>query len=135
MNELEALVQKPSPQMPAAEPAPMVPEEAMYLVFFNWDSSELSSGAKSVLDAVAAEVAKNTPSKINVLGHADTSGDAEYNKKLAFRRASVVRDYLTSKGVNAELMAVESRGETELLVQTSDNVREPANRRVNITFE
>ncbi len=135
INELEALVQQPAPQMPKAEPPPMVPEEAMYLVFFNWDSTVLSSGAKSVLDAVAAEVGKNTPAKINVLGHADTSGDAKYNEKLAFRRASVVRDYLVSKGVNAELMAVESRGETDLLVETSDNVREPANRRVNITFE
>jgi len=135
INELEAMIQKPAPQMPSAEPPPMVPEEAMYLVFFNWDSTVLSSGAKSVLDAVAEEVGKNTPAKINVLGHADTSGDAEYNKKLAFKRAVAVRDYLVSKDVDAELMAVESRGETDLLVSTSDNVREPANRRVNITFE
>lgn len=135
INELEAMIQKPAPQMPPAEPPPMVPEEAMYLVFFNWDSTALSSGAKSVLDAVANEVATNPPSKINVYGHADTSGDAEYNKKLAFKRAVAVRDYLTSKGVSAELLAIESRGETDLLVTTTDNVREPANRRANITFE
>lgn len=134
--ELEGLVQhKPQPAEPVAEPAPMVPEEAMYLVFFNWDSKTLSAGAKNVLDAVAAEVAKNTPSQITVSGHADTSGDDAYNKRLAFKRANAVRDALVERGVSADLLVVESHGEAELLVATSDNVREPANRRVNISFK
>ncbi len=136
MAELEGLVQQtpPAPE-PVPEPAPMVAEEAMYLVFFNWDSSELSAGALNVLDAVAREVAKNTPSEISVFGHADTSGNADYNSKLSMKRASIVRDALIERGVNPELIAVESRGENELLVSTNDNVREPANRRVNISFK
>lgn len=144
--ELEGLVQQtPQPvepiveevvvAEPTPEPPPMVPEEAMYLVFFNWDSSSLSAGAKNVLDAVAEEVKKNPPSQISVSGHADTSGDADYNKRLAFKRANAVKDALVQRGVSADLMVVESRGEEELLVETSDNVREPANRRVNISFK
>ncbi|PCI56182.1 MAG: cell envelope biogenesis protein OmpA [Alphaproteobacteria bacterium] len=136
MAELEGLVQqKPQPVDVVAEPAPMVPEEAMYLVFFNWDSKTLSAGAKNVLDAVAAEVAKNTPSQITVSGHADTSGDDAYNKRLAFKRANAVRDALVERGVSADILAVESHGESSLLVATSDDVREPANRRVNISFK
>lgn len=144
MEELEGLVQK-APQVvsaqpapapaPAPEPPPMAPEEAMYLVFFNWDSAELSSGAFGVLDAVAEEVMKNPPGQINVQGHADTSGGKEYNQRLAFKRATAVRDALVARGVSADLMVVESRGEEEPLVPTPDNVREPANRRVNISFE
>ncbi|MGH1375902.1 MAG: OmpA family protein [Alphaproteobacteria bacterium] len=134
--ELEGLVQQaPQPVEPVAEPAPMAPEEAMYLVFFNWDSKKLSDGASKVLDAVATEVAKNTPSQISVSGHADTSGDAEYNKRLAFKRASSVRDALVKRGVPADLIVVESHGEAKLLVDTTDGVREPANRRVNISFK
>lgn len=134
--ELEGLVQqKPQPVDPIEEPAPMVPEEAMYLVFFNWDSKTLSAGAKNVLDAVAAEVAKNTPSQITVSGHADTSGADTYNKRLAFKRANAVRDALVERGVSADLLVVESHGESSLLVATSDDVREPANRRVNISFK
>ncbi|MGH1455539.1 MAG: OmpA family protein [Alphaproteobacteria bacterium] len=135
--ELEGLVQQaPQPIEPVAEePPPMVPEEAMYLVFFNWDSYELSSGALSVLDAVAMEIAKNPPSRVNVHGHADTSGAADYNKKLAFKRANTVKDALIKRGVPADILSVDSRGEEELLVQTSDDVREPANRRANISFE
>ena len=132
--ELEGLVQQ-APETTAAEPPPMAPEEAMYLVFFNWDSYTLSAGAKNVLNAIAEEVAKNTPSQINVSGHADTSGDAQYNKRLAFKRANEVRDELIERGVDADLLAVESYGEDSLLVKTSDNVREPANRRVNISFQ
>lgn len=135
--ELEGLVQqKPQPvEVIAEEPAPMVPEEAMYLVFFNWDSKTLSAGAKNVLDAVAAEVAKNTPSQITVSGHADTSGADTYNKRLAFKRANAVRDALVERGVSADILVVESHGESSLLVATSDDVREPANRRVNISFK
>ncbi len=78
---------------------------------------------------------KNPPEQVNITGHADTSGPQDYNERLAFKRASAVRDALVSRGVDAELLAVASEGETELLVATDDGVREPANRRANITFE
>ncbi len=135
LAELEGLVQQAPQAVETPEPPPMIPEEAMYLVFFNWDASDLSSGAKNVLDAVAQEVLKNPPSQIIINGHADTSGSHEYNKKLAFKRASNVRDALVERGLSADIMVVESHGEEELLVETSDNVREPANRRVNISFK
>lgn len=133
--ELEGLVQQTPEAVEEVEPPPMIPEEAMYLVFFNWDSSELSSGAKNVLNAVAEEVAKNTPSQIMIDGHADTSGDKDYNQRLGFKRATAVRDALVALGVSEELITVESSGEEELLVETVDNIREPANRRVNISFK
>jgi len=133
--ELEGLVQQAPEAVDTQEPPPMVPEEAMYLVFFNWDSSALSSGGQNVLDAVAEEVAKNTPSQIIIDGHADTSGSKEYNERLGFKRANAVRDALIKRGVSEDLISVESSGEDELLVETPDGIREPANRRVNISFK
>ncbi len=135
ISELEAIIQQEPEVKEPEQPAPMAPEEAMYLIFFNWDSANLSAGAKNVIDAVAQEIAKNPPSQVNVTGHADTSGDAAYNKRLAFKRATAVRDALVERGVDAGILVVESHGEEDLLVETSDNVREPANRRVNITFQ
>jgi len=114
---------------------PMEAENAMYLVFFNWDESSLGAGAMSVLDAVAAEVKKNPPQTISVVGHTDTSGSATYNQRLAFKRANNTKDALVQRGVDPSLIQVDAKGETELLVQTPDNVREPANRRVNISFK
>lgn len=142
LNQLEGMVQAPPaevmPPVEASGPAPsepMAPEDAMYLVFFDWDKSDLGAGALNVLDAVAAEVKKNPPNGISVVGHADTSGPKDYNQRLAFRRATAVRDALVSRGISADLIAIESRGEDELLVPTPDNVREPANRRANISFQ
>ena len=143
MNQLEGSLQ---PAPPVVEPAPelspfdvdasapMAAENAMYLVFFNWDSSQLGSGALNVLDAVAEEVAKNPPASINVTGHTDTSGSAAYNERLAKKRAARVKDALIERGVPAELIVTGAMGENDLLVATPDNVREPANRRVNISF-
>ncbi len=143
LQELEGQLQ-PLPAEPEAAPAaspfdvdasqPMAAENAMYLVFFDWDQSTLSSGALNVLDAVAEEVAKNPPTSINVVGHTDTSGPTDYNERLAVRRANTVKDALIERGIKAEMLNVNAKGESELLVPTPDNVREPANRRANISF-
>ena len=142
INQLEGMLEPPAPA-PVAEDtgafdidpnAPMTAENAMYLVFFNWDKANLGSGALNVLDAVADEVAKNPPQTINIVGHTDTSGSQTYNQRLAFRRANNVKDALIERGVDPSLIMVDARGETELLVETPDNIREPANRRVNISF-
>ena len=144
LEQLEGAMPSAPPSAPAAvaEPAfdvdpnaPMAVENAMYLVFFDWDQSTLGPGAQSVLDAVAAEVSKRSLSAVNVVGHADTSGPTDYNQKLAQRRANAVRDALAQRGVAANIISVSSRGEDELLVTTPDNVREPANRRAQISFQ
>lgn len=116
---------------------PMAPEDAMYLVFFDWDQSGVGDSAMSVLDAVAEEIVKRTGSiqTVKVIGHADTSGPSVYNRKLAMRRANSVRDALIKRGIDPSMIRVESRGEDDLLVQTIDDIREPANRRANISFE
>lgn len=142
ISELESGLQPPPVPVPVAEPlafdvdasAPMAPENAVYLVFFDWDKTELTVGALNVLDAVADEISKNPPASLDIIGHADTSGASDYNQRLAFKRANQVRDALVSRGVDPSLINVEARGENELLVETPDNVREPANRRVNISF-
>ncbi len=144
LEQLEGAMPSAPPAAPAAvaEPAfdvdpnaPMAVENAMYLVFFDWDQSTLGPGAQSVLDAVAAEVSKRSLTAVNVVGHADKSGPNDYNQKLAQRRANAVRDALVQRGVPANIISVSSRGEDEPLVETPDNVREPANRRAQISFQ
>lgn len=146
LNQIEAgLPAQVAPPAPVVEPVaepfdvdpnqPMEAENAMYLVFFDFDKSNIGPGANSVLDAVAEEVGRRSLNVINVVGHADTSGPKAYNRRLAMRRANAIRDALVSRGIDPNIIRVESRGEEDLLVQTADNVREPANRRGEITFE
>ncbi|MGE4313052.1 MAG: OmpA family protein [Pseudobdellovibrionaceae bacterium] len=125
----------PVTDMNMAPTGPMKVEDAKYLVFFDFDKSEITDSAQSVLDAVAQEVKSRQLKGINVIGHTDTSGTNEYNQALGERRASSVDAALAARGVPQGMMATSSRGETELMVQTPDGVREPANRRVEISFE
>lgn len=118
----------------AAPTTPLAPEDAKYLVFFDFDSSKVDQGGNSVLESVAAEIARQNISSVNVIGHADTSGSKKYNKRLSLKRANAVREALVARGVNANLLLVDSKGEDELMVPTADGVREPANRRAEITF-
>ena len=72
--------------------------------------------------------------QIMLAGYTDTSGSANYNQGLSQRRADSVKAYLAGKGIPDGVMTTQAFGETRLLVQTADGVREPQNRRVEITF-
>ncbi len=127
---------QPEPTYEVPEAAePMMPEDAMYLVFFDFDSTEIGAGGQNVLDAVADEINSRSVSVVRIVGHTDSAGPRSYNERLAMRRANAVRDALTARGVDASVLRVEGRGQDEQLVETADNVREPANRRAQITFE
>ena len=145
LAQLEAAVPLPPP--PAPEPAveepafdvdpaePMKVENAKYIVFFDFDQSDLNAGANSILDAAAAESKKRDLKAINLIGHTDASGSNSYNDKLSMRRANAAREALIQRGVDPSIIVTNHRGENELLVETADGVREPANRRTEITFE
>src|SRR3954467_11291436 len=70
-------------------------------VFFETDSSNLTATATATLDKQSTWLNPYTNYKILIEGHADERGTREYNIALGARRASVVVNYLVSKGVNA----------------------------------
>lgn len=143
LAQLEAAMPPPPPPPPAPEPQafdvdpsePMKVENAKYIVFFDWDQSTLNSGANAILDAAAQEANGRDLISIDLVGHTDTSGSQAYNQKLSMKRANVVRDAMVQRGVAANMLSVNHRGENELMVETPDGVREPANRRTEITFQ
>ena len=121
----------------SATPEPvgvMAPETAKYLVFFDFNAAKVDAGGSSVIDSVATEIKKQNLKAVNIIGYTDTSGTKKYNKRLSAKRANSVRDALVARGVDANLLVVDSKGEDNLMVPTADNVREPANRRAEITF-
>jgi hypothetical protein len=102
------------------------------MVFFDWDSSRLSPQALNTLSQVVTTFRNAGNATITATGHTDTSGSAEYNMALSLRRANAVKDELVRQGVPAAAISVVGKGESSLLVQTGDGVREPQNRRVEI---
>ena len=105
-----------------------------FLVFFDWDKSIVTPEAQAILDRAAEQFAATGQTSVALAGYTDTSGTADYNLRLSQRRADAVKAYMTTKGVPEAAMTAQGFGETNLLVQTADGVREPQNRRVEITF-
>lgn len=145
LRELQTLVEPepyvepaPAPVTVAEEPVrtPVPLEQALFLVFFDWDKSDLTGGANDVIDAIVKEVmSRDDVNKIKINGHTDSSGGDRYNDKLSKKRAEAVRDALVARGIDPTMVVVEASGEKDLLVKTADNVREPANRRAQISLE
>lgn len=79
-------------------------------VFFETDSSSLTSEAQQTLDKQAAWLNKYRNYRILIEGHADERGTREYNIALGARRASVVVNYLISRGVDGNRITSQSFG-------------------------
>jgi len=117
----------------APPPAPPVASNS-FMVFFDWDRSDLSAQALNTIRQAAGQFKTRGNARITATGHADKSGPENYNMALSLRRANAVKDALVREGVPATAISVIGRGESQPLVQTADGVREPQNRRVEITF-
>jgi len=82
---------------------------------FAFDSSDVSPEAANVLDAVARCFISGPlkGQRMNLVGHADPRGEAEYNLGLGHRRAGSIQSFLAKKGVEGGQMATSSKGEFE----------------------
>ncbi len=120
---------------PAPPPAPPMVAPPSFMVFFDWDRSNLSAQALTTIKQAASAYKQKGNARITATGHTDTSGTEAYNMALSLRRANAVKDALVREGVPATAIAVVGRGEQGLLVQTGPNVREPQNRRVEIVIQ
>jgi outer membrane protein OmpA-like peptidoglycan-associated protein len=128
----------PPPPPPPAAPPPPPPAAACptseFVVYFEWDRSNLNQAALETIDAAVNRARACNVGGVVVVGHTDTSGSTAYNEGLSERRAGVVRDALVARGVPAGAITTQARGETDLARATRDGVREPLNRRTAVTI-
>ncbi len=121
----------PPPPTPAA-PVPAVEPARTYLVFFDWDRSDLTDRARQIVAEAAQASSRVQATRIEVQGNADRSGTPQYNQKLSLRRAQTVAAELVRDGVPRTAIDIQAFGDTRPLVPTAAGVREPQNRRVAI---
>lgn len=103
-----------------------------FIVFFGFNKYNLSAEAQRVVAEAAAAAKQYGSASITVVGHTDTVGSNAYNQRLSQQRANSVKSELASNGINGGMISTSGRGETELMVQTGDGVKEPQNRRTTI---
>jgi peptidoglycan-associated lipoprotein len=90
-------------------------------VFFETDSSELTTQARATLDKQAQWLTTyNQYAQFTVEGHADERGTREYNIALGARRAQAVRDYLISRGIQGQRMRTISYGKERPVAVCND---------------
>ena len=90
-------------------------------VFFETDSSELTPQSRATLDKQAQWLTNySNYTQFTVEGHADERGTREYNIALGARRAQTVRDYLTSRGIQANRMRTISYGKERPVAVCND---------------
>ena len=120
------------PPPPPPPPAPAKPAARQFVVYFDWDRSDLTAEARSVVTQAANYAKSGAPTRVLIVGYTDTSGSAAYNLGLSNRRSRTVADALVAQGVNGGVIALDGKGETGLAKQTADGVREPLNRRATV---
>ncbi len=89
-------------------------------VFFESNSSELTSQSLATLEKQAQWLQIYNQYIFLIEGHADERGTREYNIALGARRAQAVRDYLASRGVNAKRMRTISYGKERPVAVCND---------------
>jgi len=105
-----------------------------FIVYFGFNRTNLTSAARTTLDEVVSAVNSMGATALSLVGHADTVGSGGYNQGLSERRARRVANGLVDRGIPSGNMTLAGRGENDLARATGDNVREPLNRRVEISL-
>jgi peptidoglycan-associated lipoprotein len=106
-----------------------VQEELTDIIFFEYDSDQLTSEAEGRLRSKAAIMRANPGVQLRVEGHADERGSTEYNLALAQRRAETVRSFLSGYGIETGRIGTLSYGKERPLVEGTGEAAWARNRR------
>ncbi len=99
-------------------------------ILFGFDRSDLNASSISSLDKLANILDKYPDTDIEIQGHTDNVGTENYNEGLSEKRASVVSNYLLSKGVNKSRLNPKGYGETAPKYENTTENGRTQNRRV-----
>ena len=125
-------------QMAAAEAGAAVTQEQpsrFQDIRFDFDKSAIREDAKPILSAIADYMKKNKGAKLQIEGHCDDRGTAEYNMALGDRRAESARAYLASLGVPASALSTVSFGKEKPLDPGNNEDAWAKNRRAHFVVK
>ena len=118
------------PPPPPPPPPPAAPKT--FIIFFGFNKCNITAEADAVLSEAAAAAKSSGSASVRIVGHTDTVGSNSYNQKLSECRANAAKANLVGKGVSDGAISTSGKGESELMVQTGDGVKEPQNRRATV---
>lgn len=101
-------------------------------LYFQNNYKVLTQASQEKLPYILIQIKQRMPAAVNIIGHTDTKGSSSSNQKLGLERAKYVKKWLLSSDVDLNVLEVKSYGESDLLIETKDDVSEAKNRRVEI---
>ena len=104
-------------------------------VNFHHDSARLTDDSMATLNDAAKILVRHPDMVVEVAGHTDSQGAAEYNLELSERRAIAVRDYLISRGANTGKLSARGYGEYDPIADNGTREGRALNRRVELRHE
>ncbi|MDZ7791509.1 MAG: OmpA family protein [Xanthomonadales bacterium] len=103
-------------------------------ITFGFDSSEVQPRFLSVLDTLSDTLNEYNQTVIEIAGHTDSTGSADYNQRLSERRAIAVETYLGNRGVMRDRTIVIGAGQAHPIASNETEDGRSQNRRVEITL-
>ncbi len=127
----------PPPPPPAAPPPPPAEpsKPTQFIIFFGWDKCDITAEADRVLGEAASTAKSEGTAAVRIVGHTDTSGSPAYNQRLSECRSGAAKTNMVGKGIPEGAISTSGKGESDLMVQTGDGVKEPQNRRATVDLE
>ncbi len=120
------------PLTPEMEPLP-----DSLSIYFAFDKSEFNSDAETdkYFDKSNAYLDQNLQARLSITGHTDAIGSNDYNQALGYRRAQSMQHYFENKGMLANKIIIESKGEKEPADDNNTTAGRANNRRTVITIK
>ena len=113
---------------------PLPDSPRTYTVHFRFDKTDIASGQVGGLHDASQLAQRAGEWRVHVIGHADTAGPADYNKKISRQRAEAVKEVLVEFGVATDRVQTKARGESDPAMETGDGVRNRDNRRAVVVL-
>jgi OOP family OmpA-OmpF porin len=125
---------EPEKPAPAPEKPKPVAEKVTFAadVLFDFDKAVIKPEGKSKLDDLSSKTKGVNLEVVIAIGHADSVGSDAYNQRLSVRRAESVKAYLVSKGLEANRVYTEGKGEKQPIADNKTAEGRAKNRRVEI---
>ena len=126
----------PPPEKPKPEPEKPKPvaEKVTFAadVLFDFDKAVIKPEGKSKLDDISNKAKGINLEVVIAIGHADSTGSDAYNQRLSVRRAESVKAYLVSRGIEANRVYTEGKGEKQPVADNKTRDGRAKNRRVEL---
>jgi len=101
-------------------------------IHFDYNKASIRPDAIPVIDRIATMLKQHEELEIQIEGHTDSTGDADFNKILSEKRAQAVKDALVSKGIASERLQAIGYGEEQPITEGNDAQASAMNRRVTL---